>query len=154
MANYFESGMGKATLHHQSEDHVAIGSRAALEALSQIKQFQPCLEMAFVSIELGTRYANEFGKHSVSIGLFYSLYQILWEAIETAGSLDSAKIKEAVLKHEFKGTVLGDIKYNPENNTAVHLLRAFQWNKGYQEVAFPSIEGGWKVQPVKPWNKR
>lgn len=45
MVNYFESGIGKATLHYPSEDHVVIGRRAALEALSQIKQFQPCLAM-------------------------------------------------------------------------------------------------------------
>jgi branched-chain amino acid transport system substrate-binding protein len=104
--------------------------------------------------ELGIRYAKEFDKHSVSIGLYYGLCQILWEAIEKAGSLDSAKIKEAVLNNEFKGTVMGDIKYNPETNVATHLLRAFQWDKGYQQVAYPPIEGGWKVQPVKPWNQR
>ena len=104
--------------------------------------------------ELGTRYAKEFGKHSVSIGLYYALCQILWEAIEKAGALDSAKIKEAVLTHEFKGTVLGDVKYNKETNTAIHLLRAFQWHEGYQEVAFPALEGGWKVQAIQPWNKR
>lgn len=104
--------------------------------------------------ELGTRYADKFGKHSVSIGLYYGLCQILWEAIEKAGSLDSAKIKEAVLNNEFKGTVMGDIKYNPETNIATHLLGVFQWNKGYQEVVFPPIEGGWKIQPVQPWNKR
>lgn len=52
MANYFESGMGKATLHYPSEDHADLGRRAASEALSQIKQFQPCLAIVFVSSEL------------------------------------------------------------------------------------------------------
>ena len=52
MANYFESGIGKATLHHQSEDYVELGRRAASEALSQIKQFQPCLAIVFISSEL------------------------------------------------------------------------------------------------------
>jgi hypothetical protein len=82
------------------------------------------------------------------------LSQILWEAIEKAGSLDSAKIKEAVLTHEFKGTVMGDVKYNRETNTAIHLLRAFQWHDGYQQVAWPALEGGWKTQAIVPWNKR
>jgi branched-chain amino acid transport system substrate-binding protein len=104
--------------------------------------------------EIGTRYTNKFGKHSVSTGLYYTLCQILWEAIEKAGSLDSAKIREAVLTHEFKGTVLGDIKYNKETNTAVHLLRAFQWHDGYQEVAFPALKGGWKTRAMLPWNER
>lgn len=34
------------------------------------------------------------------------------------------------------------------------LVRAFQWHEGYQEVAFPALEGGWKVQAIRPWNKR
>jgi branched-chain amino acid transport system substrate-binding protein len=103
--------------------------------------------------ELGMRYAKEFDKHSVSIGLFYGLCQILWEAIEKAGSLDSAAIKEAVLTNEFKGTVMGDIKYG-DNNVAIHLSTAHQWNKGYQELSYPIIEGGWKTQAMKPWKKR
>ncbi|WP_300458235.1 FIST N-terminal domain-containing protein [Desulfobacula sp.] len=52
MADYFESGIGKATLHHPEQDHAELGREAASEALSQIKQFQPCLAMAFVSSEL------------------------------------------------------------------------------------------------------
>ena len=97
--------------------------------------------------ELGTRYFKEYGKHSVSIGSSYALCQVLWKAIELAGTLDSADIKNAVVSNEFKNTVLGDIKYDPKTNTALHLLRAFQWHKGYQEVAWPPIEGGWKTEP-------
>jgi branched-chain amino acid transport system substrate-binding protein len=103
--------------------------------------------------ELGQRFFKEFNKHSVSIGLPYGLCQILWEAIEKAGSLDSAAIKEAVLTHEFKDTVMGDIKYD-KDGIAIHLLGGFQWNKGYQELSFPVVEGGWKTRPMLPWNKR
>lgn len=66
--------------------------------------------------ELGTRYAKEFKKHSVSIGSSYALRQTLWQAIEKAGSLDSAEIKEAVLTHEFMGTVLGTVNITHHRN--------------------------------------
>jgi branched-chain amino acid transport system substrate-binding protein len=103
--------------------------------------------------ELGARYVKAFSKHSVSIGLYYGLCQILWQAIEKAGSLDSAAILKAVLTNEFKGTVQGDIKYG-ENKVAIHLSTAHQWNKGYQELSYPIIKGGWKTQAMKPWDKR
>jgi branched-chain amino acid transport system substrate-binding protein len=103
--------------------------------------------------ELGLRYAKKYDKHSVSIGLFYALCQILWQAIEKADSLDSAAIKKAVLTNEFKGTVMGDVKYG-ENNVAIHLSTAHQWNKGYQELSYPILEGGWKTKAMLPWNKR
>ena len=103
--------------------------------------------------ELGERYAKKYDKHSVSIGLYYALCQILFEAIEKAGTLDSAAIKEAVLSNDFKGTVQGDVKYG-DNNVAIHLSTAHQWNKGYQELSYPIVEGGWKTQAMKPWDKR
>jgi len=103
--------------------------------------------------ELGQRYVKDFGKHSVSIGLYYALCQILWEAIEKAGSLDSAKIRDAVLANEFKGTVMGDVKYG-KDQIAVHLSTAHQWWDGYQELAFPIMEKGWKVKVMPPWDKR
>ena len=103
--------------------------------------------------ELGTRYVNEFGKHSVSIGLYYGLCQILWQAIEKAGSLDSSSILNSVLSNEFKDTVMGDVKYR-EDRVAIHLSTAHQWHDGYQELSYPIIEGGWKTQAIKPWNQR
>ena len=47
--------------------------------------------------ELGERYSKKFGKRSVAIGLYYATCQILWEAIEKAGSVDSAKVKDSVM---------------------------------------------------------
>ncbi len=103
--------------------------------------------------ELGTRYYKKYDKHSVSIGLYYALAQILFKAIEKAGTLDSAAIKQAVLNNDFKGTVMGDVKYG-KDNVAIHLSTAHQWHDGYQELSFPEIEGGWKTQAIKPWNDR
>jgi len=103
--------------------------------------------------EIGERYFQKFNKRSVSIGLFYAICQTLFKSIEVAGTLDGAKVREAVLATEFKGTVMGDIKYNPDG-TAVFPLAAFQWNDGVLQRVYPFIEGAQKVMVAPPWNKR
>jgi branched-chain amino acid transport system substrate-binding protein len=103
--------------------------------------------------ELGERYTKKYNKQSVSTGLFYATAQILWQAIEKAGTLDSAKVREAVVNHEFKGTVMGDVKYNPDGS-ATFPVATFQWWNGKQMLVYPFMEGGWKTKVMPPWNKR
>jgi branched-chain amino acid transport system substrate-binding protein len=102
---------------------------------------------------LGARFTQRYNKQSLSAGLFYATAQILWSAIEKAGSLDSAKVRDAVLKYEFKGTVMGDIKYSPEG-VASFPIGTFQWWEGRQKLVFPFVEGAWKTRVMPPWNKR
>ena len=59
MATYFESGVGNAVWHSASGKSIELGCLAASDALSQIKQFQPCLAFAFVSPELEISKATE-----------------------------------------------------------------------------------------------
>ena len=104
--------------------------------------------------ELGERYFKKFGKRSVAIGLYYASCQILWEAIEKAGSVDSAKVKDAVMTNTFKGTVMGDVKYNPDG-TAIFPCAAFQWWDGLQKTVYPfERSAGYKVKVAPPWDKR
>ncbi|MBN1106476.1 MAG: amino acid ABC transporter substrate-binding protein [Deltaproteobacteria bacterium] len=103
--------------------------------------------------ELGQRFFKQYGKTSVSTGNFYATAQTLFQAIEKAGSLDSAKVRDAVLTHEFKGTVMGDIKYRPDGTAAYHAT-ANQWWDGKQMLAYPFLKDGWKVKLAPPWNKR
>ena len=103
--------------------------------------------------EIGERYYQKFNKRSVSIGLFYAICQTLFQAIEKAGTLDGAKVREAVLTTEFKGTVMGDIKYNPDG-TAVFPLAAFQWKDGLLQRVYPFIEGASKAMIAPPWENR
>jgi branched-chain amino acid transport system substrate-binding protein len=103
--------------------------------------------------EIGVRYYQNFHKRSVSIGLFYAISQTLFKAIEVAGTLDGARVREAVLTTEFNGTVMGDIKYNPDG-TAVFPLAGFQWNNGVLQRVYPFIEGASKVMVAPPWDKR
>ena len=104
--------------------------------------------------ELGERYFKKFGKKSTSIGLYYADCQILWEAIEKAGTLDSAKVKQAVMTTTFKGTTMGDVKYQADG-TAIFPLGGFQWYEGQLKTVYPfERSGGYKVKVAPPWDKR
>jgi branched-chain amino acid transport system substrate-binding protein len=106
-----------------------------------------------MSKELGAKYRQQLNKHSASIGLFYALAQQMFMAIEKAGTLDGAKVREAVMTTQFKGTAMGDVKYNADG-TAIFPCAAYQWWDGKLKVVYPFFKDGWKVKVAPPWNKR
>jgi branched-chain amino acid transport system substrate-binding protein len=103
--------------------------------------------------ELGERFYKKYGKYSLSTGLFYAVAQILWSAIEKAGTLDSEKVREAVLTNEFKGTMMGDIKYKPDG-TALFKPTLSQWWDEKQRLVYPFSKDTWKLRLAPPWDKR
>jgi branched-chain amino acid transport system substrate-binding protein len=106
-----------------------------------------------ISKELGDRYYKEFNKDSVSIGLYYAQAMILFEAIEKAGTLDGAKVREVVVNTEWKNTVLGDVKYDETGFAAIPSVAA-QWWQGEQKLVYPFFPGGHQVRLAPPWNER
>jgi branched-chain amino acid transport system substrate-binding protein len=103
--------------------------------------------------ELGEKYYKAFKKRSIGIGEYYALCQILFSAIEKAGTLDSAKVRETILKTPFS-TVMGNIKYNADG-LSIHPLAAFQWWNGQLKPVYPFDRSeGYKVKVAPPWNKR
>ncbi len=104
------------------------------------------------SRELGQKYYETFGEYSVFIGLPYSLAKILFEAIEKAGSVDGAKVRQAVLANTFK-TLMGEVKYN-KAGLALYEAIAAQWWDGKQMLIYPSEYAVWKVKLAPPWDKR
>ena len=102
--------------------------------------------------ELGQRYYKDFGKYSVSAGATYGLCQILFKAIEIAGTLDGAKVREAVLANQFE-TVMGSIKYDA-NGVAIFTSTAHQWWDGKQRTVYPFELADWKLKLAPPWNER
>ena len=84
---------------------------------------------------LGDRYFEAFGKRSVSIGTFYALVQILQQAVEDAGTLDSGTVRRAVLRGQFD-TVQGPVTYNSKGVGLYHSF-AFQWIDGRQVTIYP-----------------
>jgi branched-chain amino acid transport system substrate-binding protein len=103
--------------------------------------------------ELGKRYYDKFQKQSVSVGLWHATAQTLFQAIERAGTLDSAKVRAAVVGNEFKGTTMGDVKYGTDA-TAFFNQTANQWIGGQLKLVYPQVKGAAKVQAAPPWDKR
>ena len=104
------------------------------------------------SRELGERYYNKFGKYSVSVGATYALCQTLFQAIEIAGTLDGAKVRQAVLSNNFN-TVMGPVKYD-NNGVAIFTSTASQWWNGKQEMVYPFDLAKMKTKLAPPWEDR
>ena len=102
--------------------------------------------------ELGERYLKDFGKYSVSAGATYGLCQILFKAIELAGTLDGAKVREAVLANQFE-TVMGTVKYDA-NGVAIFTSTAHQWWDGKQRTVYPFELADWELKLAPPWDQR
>ncbi|SHF99703.1 branched-chain amino acid transport system substrate-binding protein [Desulfacinum infernum DSM 9756] len=86
--------------------------------------------------ELGQRYFEDHGYYSVGVGMYYALCQTLWQAIEKAGTLDGAKVRQAVLDNTFQ-TVNGPVDYD-ERGVAFFPMADFQWRDGKQVLIYPS----------------
>lgn len=104
--------------------------------------------------ELGQKFFEKYKKRSTSAGLWYAYAQILFMAIERAGTLDGAKVRQAIVSNEFKDTLMGDVKYD-ENGYAVMEVGANQWWNGDQELIYPIVPGVSKpLRLAPPWDKR
>jgi branched-chain amino acid transport system substrate-binding protein len=95
--------------------------------------------------ELQERFVKQFKRDSVSIGLSYANPQILAMAIEKAGSFKSEKVRNAVFGGEFKGTMMGDVKFN-EKGLCFKPLIAMQWWDGERMPVYPAVPSVWKLK--------
>lgn len=104
------------------------------------------------SRELGERYYKIFRTESISVGAFYATSQILWKAIEKAGTLDSEKVRKAVLNNRFD-TVLGPIQYD-NSGVGVYPSSAFQrWDDHLIPVYYMGLTGN-SLKLAPPWKDR
>ena len=102
--------------------------------------------------DLGKRYTAEFGKQAVGAGMYYAVPQILFKAIELAGTLDDAKVRQAVLDNTFE-TVNGPVDYD-EKGVAIFPLGDGQWLKGKRRSIYPFDLAKYKVKVAPAWDKR
>ncbi len=102
--------------------------------------------------ELGERFQRRFGERSVSVGSTYALAQILWQAIEKAGTLDGKMVRKAVLNNRFE-TVMGPVKYQ-QNGVATFVSTANQWIDRKQELVYPFKWAKASVKLAPPWEER
>jgi branched-chain amino acid transport system substrate-binding protein len=109
------------------------------------------------SKELGEKYRAEFGstKYSVTIGNFYSLVQHLVQAIQKAGSIDNAKVRDVYYSGTFvaKDTTEGDLAFN-KIGIAEFPAVALQWMGGKRMPVYPPSPKVWTIKLIPPWDKR
>jgi branched-chain amino acid transport system substrate-binding protein len=104
--------------------------------------------------ELNESHMKKFGRPAdVITGPAYACVQILANAIEKAGTLDRAKIRDAIAAVNMV-TVIGPLKFRADG-TGVVVYFGVQWQKGKQEVVFPKEYATARlVYPMPKWSER
>jgi branched-chain amino acid transport system substrate-binding protein len=93
----------------------------------------------------------ELSYHS---GLGYGGCQVFMEAIRRAGSLDSEKVRAAILKMDFN-TVFGAFKVDQDGFQIAHKMVLFQWQDGKKVIVWPDeLAPGKPRFPTPPWSER
>ncbi len=108
------------------------------------------------SAELADRFRAEFnGSTSVTIGNFYSIVEALAQAIEQAGSIDSAKVRDVFYSGTFvaKNTTNGDLAFD-ETGLCVIPAVALQWMGGERMPVYPPAPDIWTLKWIPPWDER
>jgi branched-chain amino acid transport system substrate-binding protein len=102
--------------------------------------------------ELGQKFRDTHnGQDSVSVGLPYASVQVVVQAIEKAGSYESAKVRDEVFGGTFNGTVMGDLTFTEKGICTTPLL-ALQWMDGKRIPVWPNV--GNKLLWLPPWDQR
>ena len=84
----------------------------------------------------------------------YGGCQILVEAIRRAGSLDSGKLREAILKMD-RNTVFGGFRVDRDGVQIGHKRVLFQWQNGKKVIVWPEELAPGKARfPTPPWSQR
>ena len=84
----------------------------------------------------------------------YGGCQILVEAIRRARSLDSAKLRDAILKMDHN-TVYGGFRVDQDGVQIAHKLLLFQWQDGKKVIVWPEeLAANQPRFPTPPWSQR
>jgi len=102
-----------------------------------------------------TAYEKEFNRApAVQSAAGYAACQLFVEAVRRTGSLDSDKLREALLTLRTK-TVLGDFAIDKRGFQIGHKAVTIQWQDGKQVVIWPDELVSGKVRfPTPPWSQR
>ena len=84
----------------------------------------------------------------------YGACQVLLEGIRRAGSLDSEKIRDAILKMDLH-TAFGAFKVDKDGVQIAHKMLMFQWQDGKKVIVWPEeLAPGKPRFPTPPWSQR
>jgi branched-chain amino acid transport system substrate-binding protein len=76
------------------------------------------------------------------------------EGVRRAGTLDSDKVREQLLKLEMR-TFFGDYKVEPDGFQLAHKMVMFQWQDGKKVTVWPDDLASGKARfPTPPWSQR
>jgi branched-chain amino acid transport system substrate-binding protein len=93
----------------------------------------------------------DFSYHSAA---GYGGCEILVEAIRRAGSLDSEKLRDAILKMDHN-TVYGGFRVDRDGVQIAHKRVMFQWQDGKKVIVWPEELAPGKARfPTPPWSQR
>ena len=100
-------------------------------------------------------YKREFNHepsyHSVA---GYSGCLVYAEAVKRAGTLDSERVRDQLLKLELR-TVFGDFKVDPDGFQLAHKAVLLQWQDGRKVTVWPDdLAQGKPIFPTPPWTAR
>jgi len=100
-------------------------------------------------------YQKKFGREPVyHSAAGYAGCIIYAEGVKRAGTLDSDKVREQLLKLETR-TFFGDYKVDPDGFQVAHKMVMFQWQDGKKATVWPDDLAGGKVRfPTPSWNQR
>lgn len=105
--------------------------------------------------EFVTVYEKEFKRTpAVQSAGAYAACRLLTETVQRIGSLDSDKLREALLPLKTK-TVLGDFAVDERGYQTAHKAITIQWQNGQQVVVWPDdVTSGKPRFPSPPWSQR
>jgi branched-chain amino acid transport system substrate-binding protein len=104
--------------------------------------------------ELSAKHQQRFGRPAdVLVGPAYACMQIVTNAIERAGKLDRAAIRDAMAATNLR-TVVGPVRFRPDGTGMVRTV-IVQWQGGKQELVWPKDLGAKSLLfPTPPWRAR
>jgi branched-chain amino acid transport system substrate-binding protein len=109
-----------------------------------------------VNAQIVWEYRKETGIEPTLLGCWYASAEILFDAIERAGSLDKDAIREALLKTDLM-TTMGRVAFEPDGRLkdSWKLTYLLQWQHGKLEVVWPPEVATSKLwYPTPPWDRR
>ncbi len=104
--------------------------------------------------ELNAKHQRRFGRPAdVLVGPAYACVQIVANAIQRAGTLDHAAIRDAIAATNTT-TVVGPVRFRPDGTGIVPTV-IVQWQSGQQQMVWPRDLGGVPlVYPLPAWRAR
>lgn len=104
--------------------------------------------------ELNAKHQGRYGRPADPItGPAYACIQIVADAIERAGKLDPAAIRDAMAATNLQ-TVVGPVRFRADGTGVVSVV-VLQWQSGRQVMVWPKEFGAVPfLYPARPWRER